>query len=183
MPLGVPWSKRMRIGRSGRAHGTGRRIETAGGEFENRLNLLARHMKLFDDFQAIPPIGSVIYANASRTACYCVAGTAPFRSDCLRSVIFLNSNNSPRFPAIRLAGAVSGIWLCSVNLLRPHRPYRYFPKCRCPNPIPIGSFRRSCFQPENRCMLLKLRHRPPRPPPQTGFVSHPSSVGLPARGA
>jgi predicted transcriptional regulator len=38
----------MRIVRSGRAYRNRWRVKTAGGEFENRLNLLARHMKLFN---------------------------------------------------------------------------------------------------------------------------------------
>jgi hypothetical protein len=39
----------MRIVPSGRAYRNRRRVKTAGGEFQNRLNLLARHMKLLDD--------------------------------------------------------------------------------------------------------------------------------------
>src|ERR1017187_7916048 len=49
MPLGVPWSKRMRISQGRCANGNRRRAEAAGGEFEHGLNLLPRHMKLFDD--------------------------------------------------------------------------------------------------------------------------------------
>src|ERR1039457_3140334 len=49
MPLGVPWSKRMRISQGRCANGNRRRVEAAGGEFEHGLNLLPRHMKLFDD--------------------------------------------------------------------------------------------------------------------------------------
>jgi hypothetical protein len=33
-----------------RAHGRWRWVEAAGGKFQNSLNLLAPHMKLFDDF-------------------------------------------------------------------------------------------------------------------------------------
>lgn len=50
MPLGVPWSKRIRIGRDRRADRKRRWIEAAGGKFENCLNLFSPHMKLFDDF-------------------------------------------------------------------------------------------------------------------------------------
>jgi hypothetical protein len=116
--------------------------------------------------QAIPPIGSVIYADPARTACYCVAGTAPFRSDCFRSAIFLNSNNSF---ASRRSGWPGRSW----NLALFRQPPSAAP---LPGPAPHSSFRRSCFQPEKRCMLLKLRHRAPRLPPQTGFVSHSSFV-------
>src|ERR1039458_6513485 len=48
MPLGVPWSKRMRISQGRCANGNRRRVEAAGGEFEAGLNLLPRHMNLFD---------------------------------------------------------------------------------------------------------------------------------------
>src|ERR1035438_5965771 len=54
MPLGVPWSKRMRIGQCSRlgicANKNRRRVEAAGGKFEHVLNLLRRHMELLDDF-------------------------------------------------------------------------------------------------------------------------------------
>lgn len=39
----------MRISRNGRTH-ENRRVKTTGSEFENCLNLLTRHMKLFDYF-------------------------------------------------------------------------------------------------------------------------------------
>src|ERR1700676_3624927 len=50
MPLGVPWSKRMRISQSGCSSRNRRRVETTGGKFEHRLNLLPRYVKLLDDF-------------------------------------------------------------------------------------------------------------------------------------
>src|SRR5665213_2084909 len=50
MPLGVPWSKRMRIGHRSCVYRHRRRVETAGGEFEHGLNLFSRYMKLLDDF-------------------------------------------------------------------------------------------------------------------------------------
>ena len=50
MPLGVPWSKRMRISQSSCASRSWRRVEAAGGKFEHSLNLLPRYMKLLDDF-------------------------------------------------------------------------------------------------------------------------------------
>src|SRR5580658_1958607 len=54
MPLGVPWSKRMRIVQrvliDSYASTDGRRVEAAGGKFKHRLNLLPGHMKLLDDF-------------------------------------------------------------------------------------------------------------------------------------
>jgi len=50
MPLGVPWSKRMRIGWISCASRNWRRVEAARGKFEDSLNLLPRYMKLLDDF-------------------------------------------------------------------------------------------------------------------------------------
>jgi len=55
MPLGVPWSKRMRIWCSRRTHGKRRHVEAPRREFKHRLNLLARHMKLLDDFLDVRP--------------------------------------------------------------------------------------------------------------------------------
>src|SRR5208283_1358950 len=49
MPLGVPWSKRMRISRTCCADRNPRRVEAASGKFEHSLNLLPGHMKLLDD--------------------------------------------------------------------------------------------------------------------------------------
>jgi hypothetical protein len=49
MPLGVPWSKRMRIlsgGRTGQNRGS---IEAASGEFQHSLYLLSRYMELLDN--------------------------------------------------------------------------------------------------------------------------------------
>jgi hypothetical protein len=40
----------MRIIQSGGTRRNRRRVEAAGGEFEHRLNLLPRYMKLLDDF-------------------------------------------------------------------------------------------------------------------------------------
>src|SRR5438105_1835066 len=50
MPLGTPWSKRMRISQTICANRNRRRVEAAGGKFEHGLNLLPRYMKLLDDF-------------------------------------------------------------------------------------------------------------------------------------
>src|SRR5260370_967326 len=50
MPLGVPWSKRTRIGQSSGFSRNRRRVEAAGGKFEHSLNLLPRYMKLLNDF-------------------------------------------------------------------------------------------------------------------------------------
>src|ERR1017187_3298186 len=50
MPLGVPWSKRMRSSQSGGAKGNRRHVEATGGKFEHSLNLFSRYMKLLDDF-------------------------------------------------------------------------------------------------------------------------------------
>src|SRR5271170_3971288 len=50
MPLGVPWSKRMRISRRRCANSHRRSVEAAGGKFEHGLNLLPRYVKLLDDF-------------------------------------------------------------------------------------------------------------------------------------
>lgn len=40
----------MRIRQNGRAQQNRRRVKTTGSQFESCLNLLTRHMKLFDDF-------------------------------------------------------------------------------------------------------------------------------------
>src|SRR5678815_703403 len=50
MPLGVPWSKRMSISKNSCTNRNRRRVEAPRGKFEHCLDLLPRHMKLFDDF-------------------------------------------------------------------------------------------------------------------------------------
>jgi hypothetical protein len=50
MPLGVPWSKRMRTRHGSRTNKNQRRVEAPGCEFEYGLNLFPRHMKLLDNF-------------------------------------------------------------------------------------------------------------------------------------
>jgi hypothetical protein len=46
---GVPWSNSTSIAHGGRANADRRRFEATSGEIEHCLNLLARHVKLFDD--------------------------------------------------------------------------------------------------------------------------------------
>src|SRR5579862_1239026 len=51
MPRGVTWSKRMSINGGVWSGDRGRnRIETAGGKFKHRVNLLPRNVELVDDF-------------------------------------------------------------------------------------------------------------------------------------
>src|ERR1700691_5837175 len=51
IPRGVPWSKRMSIGRGVCSGNSGWRcIQTAGGKFQYRVDLFSRDVELIDDF-------------------------------------------------------------------------------------------------------------------------------------
>ena len=49
VPLGMLWSKRMRIGHTALRRNR-RRIKAAGGEFKHRFNLFGAYVKLLNDF-------------------------------------------------------------------------------------------------------------------------------------
>jgi hypothetical protein len=59
----------MRIDRGERSDGDLRRVQTAGGEFENRSNLLSRYMKLFDNFVDIRARLEVFKNGSDRHPC------------------------------------------------------------------------------------------------------------------
>src|ERR1700690_2169489 len=49
MPLGVPWSKSMRIGKSRLGNRNRRGVKAAGGKLKHGLNLFSGYMELLDD--------------------------------------------------------------------------------------------------------------------------------------
>jgi hypothetical protein len=102
-------------------------------------------------------MGSVICAKPARIACYCVAGTAPFRSDWIRSAIFLNSNN-PLASGENASDWPGGPWNLALfrqsSSAAPAFLSLVSESC-CSDLILLGSFRRSWFSDRKRVHLAE----------------------------